>query len=836
MENEQRRQSPTQIGKSETAPARETKQKAVLISDPDPLGHSKTEGAKGVSVGKAKASKKTTGPLKKSTSMSVRQKRMQQYHNQKLGKFAGVFRNINAKKVVHREITAGTLEATIYDKKFLRPGDNLLMEQDLFLVSGGEEVEASSSLFHFIDNGVMAADLLLLMTVLGTCFFTPLTFIWGGKWGTADPLVPGGTFTFFCDFIMDLLYLAHLVILLNMSFMDECKHVEVVERRDIIMNYVKRPSYWIKWLGTSAYFWIALGAPCLINNIKIIRISHLCKLPDSLWQVEEQAPFKMLRPVFLLYIAAHWVACDLACLGGYREQMETDGIASFRTKFDGNNISDWLSAYCMAFIEALYMLTGSLDNPLGDGGPREKNFGGLLIVAIFGPVGCVAAAIFISSIIREQALANVLEMQHAQNKAFLLRALENLAIPKELQRRVFSLHYFQKMSHDYEAFDQLFHSNLSAPVESALRVYLYQESVLSARYFKDKDPNYILEVVRILEDCVFLPGDYVARCGEVGTQMYFVARGELCVLVPHKDRRTEIQFAQEIKRLYKGDYFGDVALLKDCVRTAWVRADCYCILSMLTRTAIENIWKYFPEEREGLIDSVKKRVNEDRKANAKRLWRRANEKAKNCDIGDLPKGLNCEVSAQPTAASQGGLAVNVSGDGTKESDKPEDEEKGASDLEEQHQDDKGRLQAGRSTDEALSCIERVEKACEAMLKGQRTLQSRAEELEKQVATLSEVQVVLTGAVTWASGTFANIEFPDSSGARTYAEVNPEVSTDLSAESVQSPKRAADTKPRKKKVAAKATKNKKLSPNHESNQLSLENATSESESAKRCHSR
>lgn len=145
-------------------------------------------------------------------------------------------------------------------------------------------------------------------------------------------------------------------------------------------------------------------------------------------------------------------------------------------------------------------------------------------------------------------------------------------------------------------------------------MYLSSDSVLCAPYFNNKNPCYILEVVRLLKDCVFLPGDYAARYGEVGTQMYFVARGILTVLVPcPPPARKVVQDAVEVSELKKGDYFGDVALLKDCPRTAWVRSDSYSILSMLTRHDIEAVWKYFPQERDGLAVQFTARVSSSQK-------------------------------------------------------------------------------------------------------------------------------------------------------------------------------------------------------------------------------
>lgn len=170
------------------------------------------------------------------------------------------------------------------------------------------------------------------------------------------------------------------------------------------------------------------------------------------------------------------------------------------------------------------------------------------------PLGC--ESLYLGS----QDLKNALDRRHNENKAFIQRAVQILGIPKELQRRVFSMHYFQKMSHDIEAFQILFDGkNLSSALSSALKVYLYQESVLNCVYLREKDPNYIVEVVKILEDVVCLPGEYVARRGEIAHQMFFIARGTLSILVPDVNCATDVQKARALpNKLKLSDNFGEV--------------------------------------------------------------------------------------------------------------------------------------------------------------------------------------------------------------------------------------------------------------------------------------
>lgn len=474
-----------------------------------------------------------------------------------------------------------------------------------------------------LDYRVLWMDVLMLLCVLATCVVTPFTFIWGGSWSNVSHM-PGGYKLLVTDLLLDLYYGVCMAIRLRTSFMAPNRRVEVVNEKTILMRHCLDPLYWLCCLSVLCHFWTgACGVGMLINNLKIIRpIREICWLPDSLWQFRDSTRCRVGRPLLLLILGAHWVACLLANLGGFQEAAIVDGrVDEYITHFKGTEISGWVSLYFMAFVESIYMLTGSLDNPLGEGDSvRIKQFGSLLIVAIFGPIGCVIVAFFIGAIVREQALSMALDIRHEENKAFMKKALRNLDIPLDLQKRVFSLHEFQKMCHDREAFGALFDkNNLSPPLNLALRVYLYHDGVLSkSPYLKDKDPNYVMEIISGLEDQVYLPGDFVTRRGQVGSAMFFVLRGQLAVLVPNGPGARSLANAVEVSKKYRGDYFGEIALIKDSVRTAWVRADTFVLTSRLTRDYAESIWKHYPNERKFLADMVVQTALADRQR-AKKL-------------------------------------------------------------------------------------------------------------------------------------------------------------------------------------------------------------------------
>lgn len=545
-------------------------------------------------------------------------------------------------------LSAGDLANHLYDENLGGDYDLLriedLVQNDQEAMSSQEKIDREiecrqdrvARISVFDSSYVAALEAFMILVVTTSMLVAPLTFMYDGRWSNVSSTVPGGMTLLSLDISMDVLYGLYHILLLDMSYIHPDTRMEVVTTSKILRYRLRSPIYWMKVCSTTVYIWIILcDVPLWFNIVKVLRIGVFMYLPDSLWRLRESSGIRLARPVVLLVCCSHWCACFLFCFGGFFEVWERcqncsahDAVCSAEcaartTRFRGNEVSGEISSYMVAMVEALYMLTGALDGPTGDGA-REGHFGALIIVVLFAPLGQLFVSWFIASIVQETALSTALETRHSENRAFMLHALQNLNIPKDLQRRVLSMHYFQKMSRDHEALNILFDGkNLNSSLASALRIYLYKESVLLCPYLVGKDPNYIIEVVQVLKDVVCLPGDYVARRGEIANCMFFVARGRLGVVIPDLEEPANVMKAKKVKELVIPDFFGDIALIKDCVRTCWIRAESYGLLASLSRADVEIVWKYFPEEREKLQQNVAKLAKEDKARAAKKRWKNA---------------------------------------------------------------------------------------------------------------------------------------------------------------------------------------------------------------------
>ncbi len=97
-------------------------------------------------------------------------------------------------------------------------------------------------------------------------------------------------------------------------------------------------------------------------------------------------------------------------------------------------------------------------------------------------------------------------------------------------------------------------------------------------------------------------GEIVIQQGDRGDSMYLIARGEAAVVVTGADGEE-----QTVGRLFDGDHFGELALLRDTPRMATVRARTDLLLCALAKAELERLLEEAPETRALLEAEVLRR-------------------------------------------------------------------------------------------------------------------------------------------------------------------------------------------------------------------------------------
>ena len=120
-------------------------------------------------------------------------------------------------------------------------------------------------------------------------------------------------------------------------------------------------------------------------------------------------------------------------------------------------------------------------------------------------------------------------------------------------------------------------------------------------FFADLDAARIDEIANLLKPRLVLPGELVVRKGDPGDAMYFISTGAVEVDIPsHK------------VRLGSGDFFGEIALLKETPRTADVTALSYCQVLALFARDFNKLLDANPELRTRIEKIAEERLAADR--------------------------------------------------------------------------------------------------------------------------------------------------------------------------------------------------------------------------------
>ena len=97
-------------------------------------------------------------------------------------------------------------------------------------------------------------------------------------------------------------------------------------------------------------------------------------------------------------------------------------------------------------------------------------------------------------------------------------------------------------------------------------------------------------LINDLSTLLYLPEDTIICQGQNGANFFFIAKGDCEVWV--KDHLKNNQF---VKQLIQGEYFGEIALLNSCQRTATVKSTNYCTMASVDKIIFYDLCNSFSD-------------------------------------------------------------------------------------------------------------------------------------------------------------------------------------------------------------------------------------------------
>jgi CRP-like cAMP-binding protein len=174
--------------------------------------------------------------------------------------------------------------------------------------------------------------------------------------------------------------------------------------------------------------------------------------------------------------------------------------------------------------------------------------------------------------------------------------MKNMKLDEGLQLRVsdylLSTQSVLAQQDEFEKFAKYISPSLQQEVNEHIYKHLIPLSPLLQTHTKAVQP-----LIHLLKPRFLRPEAALTVQGEEGTEFFYLVRGS-CLVSAWDERKVE----HHIKTLEVGQYFGELALIYSCMRTATVRTVTYTSVAYLSSEDFKRITSSFPE----LIWTLKK--------------------------------------------------------------------------------------------------------------------------------------------------------------------------------------------------------------------------------------
>ena len=380
-------------------------------------------------------------------------------------------------------------------------------------------------------------------------------------------------------YIEDILYWLVTLVLIADSVFNIIAKENDRDYQGFMQSKNKYRSLWITIDIVAAIPFLLITGNIFLELIRLVKLARVVKYVRNIF-LESMRWNSYLIFIFFIYwflLITHWLACGWVALNSDAYQSSVEGyitslywcIQTVTTVGYGDVVLSTVSQEIYAMVVML--------------------FG----VGVYGYIiGNVANILLKRDPARTQYFNNIGK----------LRAFVNFRnIPQNLQKRIRDYYeYIWRQKLGYNESD--FIIDLPDGLKTEVELYLKRDMLEKIPLFKGISDKFIREVSLCLKPVVYTPGDYIFRRGDKGTKMYFVIRGKLKILSGEDKVLNEVS---------DGDFFGELALFRDEVRSASVQAITYCDLYVLSKEVFEHVLNNYPE-----ISTQIRKVAEERLKNS----------------------------------------------------------------------------------------------------------------------------------------------------------------------------------------------------------------------------
>lgn len=121
-----------------------------------------------------------------------------------------------------------------------------------------------------------------------------------------------------------------------------------------------------------------------------------------------------------------------------------------------------------------------------------------------------------------------------------------------------------------------------------------EEMAAAIPLFRNLNRKDISALFPIIHTRIYAPDEYIFRQNDPGIAIYIIQEGEVCIKKEYDDGQTV-----ELSRFFKGDIFGELALVDDDKRSASAVSAAECKIAVIFKPDLEDFISKNP--RKGIV-------------------------------------------------------------------------------------------------------------------------------------------------------------------------------------------------------------------------------------------
>ncbi|XP_053206500.1 cyclic nucleotide-gated cation channel beta-3-like [Panonychus citri] len=393
------------------------------------------------------------------------------------------------------------------------------------------------------------------------------------------------------DYLADIIYLLDILLFKN--------RLTYLERGQIVKDltlcrrhYLSTASFKLDVISLAPFdlLYIFIGCKPILRFSRLLKFQTFSTFFDTIDAIAKWPYFfRVTRTLIYMMFLIHLNACAYY----------------YVSYLEGFNANEWVyrgegNAYIRCFYFAIRTAT-SISGKM----PKPTNTTEYLFMTISWLLGIFVFAFLIGQIRDIVATATQNKASFRQLLDSIVRYMESLHLPCDLQTRVrlWLTHTWEQQ----KLFDEssILYS-IPLKIRTDLAMDIHYSMLRQVDLFQGCERTILRDIVVKLKHVLFLPGDYVCRKGEIGTEMYIVTKGSVQVL---RDDAIE----SVICTLGPGGVFGEVSVLgiPGCSRrTASVRSVGFSNLFKLTKADLWDTLRNYPEAQTILLNKAKQVMRE----------------------------------------------------------------------------------------------------------------------------------------------------------------------------------------------------------------------------------